>query len=272
MGKYIEKAYKGTGKGLQNLYGGIFQGRERTYGAEYPVGESFGRIMPLIGQIENEAGGIRERLFPAYQAALQRAQKPFAFKEYVRGPMNIPSEEALGLQFQAGTIPSEEALFGLSERRLRESLLPQLAASGLATSKGIDVLAPRISELATMLGERTFERGLSREQLRQVVGQQAFERGLNREQTQMLQAQMEQAFGQQAFGREMTEQANMRQALEGLKTLEILPTEIREKLIALIMGQPGAVPAVTQQPSLWSSIFGGGTTGSAASGVSSLFK
>src|SRR5574341_653754 len=207
--KWYEKAYTGTGKGLENLYGGIF-GKQTTTGAEYPAGESFQRIMPLIGQVESEAGGIRERLFPEYARQLAEARSlrsniprmrekllPELYRGLEGARAGLPNEEELfgmtkeeyqaALQRAKMEVPSEERLFGVMERRLRESLLPQLAASGLATSQGADVLAPRVSELATTFGERAFERELARQaNIRQALeditgfGERAFGRGIGR--------------------------------------------------------------------------------------------
>lgn|SRR5574341_6254 len=313
--KWYEKAYTGTGKGLENLYGGIF-GKQTTTGAEYPAGESFQRIMPLIGQVESEAGGIRERLFPEYARQLAEARSlrsniprmrekllPELYRGLEGARAGLPNEEELfgmtkeeyqaALQRAKMEVPSEERLFGVMERRLRESLLPQLAASGLATSQGADVLAPRVSELATTFGERAFERELARQaNIRQALeditgfGERAFGRGIVRQQAvqdalrSLITGETAAAGEEQAvFGQDVMRQQATTQALEGLKTLEILPTEIREKLIALIMGQPGFIPTVSQKPGLWQTLFGGGTQGSSAgaagqaySGLSSYFS
>jgi len=94
-----------------------------------------------------------------------------------------------GLQSYASDVPSEDALFGLTSKRLLEGIRPGMAARGMLTSGvGQDVENQALSELATTFGANAFERGMQRAN---------YLTGIDATSEQFRQAQEAQRYGQQ---------------------------------------------------------------------------
>jgi hypothetical protein len=161
------------GKNIWKKAGGALFGQTKTANPQY--------AMPgLFPVAQTEAEGYFAGL-PALDERLSRAGE-----DVWSGAQNLDVEYG------------EDAM----RRRMRDAVMPGLAARGLATG-GQGIVAD--------------------------VG-------------------VEEALGQQRFERAAKRQELLSQASQGLAVLKSLPFELRQKLLAVIIGQGGATPSQINQP------------------------